>query len=121
MKNDAQNEKLNLYYAQDLFGTYTPHPQNPIKVNPKGARSAGGLFIENGKLIRPAQSCIPHYGSEIIFNEVITLNINEYEEKTISTFTANQIDKKYIGSHNISISENFVLLDGYYQSAARRL
>lgn len=35
------------------------------------ARSAGDIFVDNGKIVRPAQNCNGGYGVGLVFQEII--------------------------------------------------
>ena len=61
-------KKLYIYKSKDLFGNY-----NLIQVIENSRceeRGAGFIYIEEDKLIRPAQSCEGGYGREVIFYEL---------------------------------------------------
>ncbi|MBI5965079.1 MAG: hypothetical protein HY863_16485, partial [Chloroflexi bacterium] len=78
----APNVELFLFYADDLFsGKWTAHPKNPIVSDVKSARSAGSLFVKDGKLFRPSQDCSKGYGHGIDLNEVEVINEAEYRER----------------------------------------
>jgi len=65
---------LHLYYSKDLLHEpFQPHPMNPLITDVRGARPAGALFIQEGKLIRPAQCCAPRYGYGIYFYKEIKI------------------------------------------------
>ena len=85
---------------------------NPIKTDVRSARSAGPIFIHNGKLIRPAQDCSKEYGAKIVLNEIKLINKTNYFEKKIS-FINPIIDSKYFdGIHTISSIGNYTAIDG---------
>ncbi len=48
------------------------------------ARSAGWLFDDGGRLIRPSQDCSLAYGYALVFSEVVKMTETEYEERVIS-------------------------------------
>lgn len=77
-------DELFLFVADRLTGPYLPHPANPIVSDVRRARPGGRLFERNGKLIRPAQDCAAHYGSALVFNEVLALSPTHYEERPLS-------------------------------------
>ena len=58
-----------------------PHSNNPVITNSNIGRNAGSIFKENGKVYKPSQ--INHdgvYGKGLNLNEIIKLNLDEYEE-----------------------------------------
>jgi len=106
------NENLFLWYSKNLFSGWTEHMLNPIKTDVRSARSAGPIFIHNGKLIRPAQDCSKEYGAKIVLNEIKLINKTNYFEKKIS-FINPIIDSKYFdGIHTISSIGNYTAIDG---------
>ena len=63
---------LMLFYADALDGTWTSHPQNPISMDVRNARSAGSIFSEDDRI--PAhQDCSRTYGYGFTLFEIITL------------------------------------------------
>ena len=79
------NNILNLYYSDELFGEWKPHLMNPIvKFNKKIARPAGRVIKHNGRLYRFAQDDYPRYGIQVFAFEIIELTENTYKEKMVS-------------------------------------
>lgn len=60
----------------------------------KQYRSAGHIFEEDGKLIRPCQDCEERYGGGLIFYE-----LDGFKHKEISRFTP---DKPFTGCHTFN-------------------
>ncbi len=105
------NENLCIFYAEDLFGKWKAHKQNPVKSDIRSSRMAGPLFFWKKQLIRPAQNCEGTYGKEIILNKIKSLSIENFKEKSISTFATNEKSEYKEGMHTISASEKFVVID----------
>jgi hypothetical protein len=78
------SDELFLFMSERLEGPYRPHPGNPIVSDVRRSRPAGQLFLKEGKLIRPAQCCVPVYGAATVFNQVTTLSPTHYSERPIS-------------------------------------
>jgi hypothetical protein len=74
-------DELHLFRAERLQGPWHPHRANPVKADVRGARSAGHLFLRDGRLYRPAQICAPLYGSGLAIHEVLELSPNGYLER----------------------------------------
>jgi hypothetical protein len=74
------HDELFLFGADSLTGEWKPHPRNPVKSDARGARPAGKLYVQDGKLYRPAQICAPLYGSGIAINQVTRLDAKGFEE-----------------------------------------
>ncbi|MEA3105007.1 MAG: hypothetical protein QOF74_9247 [Caballeronia mineralivorans] len=85
-KGGSNWDELSIFYADDPFGEWTPHPMNPVVSDCSTARMAGNLFTDHeNRLIRPAQDCEREYGAAIRFNEVVVLSKTAYEERVVST------------------------------------
>jgi hypothetical protein len=73
-------DSLSLFWADDLFGPWLPHPANPVLVDAAGARQAGQFFLQEGQLWRPVQDCRAGYGRALGLAEVTLLNGQEYAQ-----------------------------------------
>lgn len=74
-------ETLCLFYADDLLSReWTPHPLNPVVTDTRHARPAGHLLRQGERLFRPAQDCSNTYGHALVFREIKTLTVDDYEE-----------------------------------------
>jgi hypothetical protein len=73
--------QLHLFSAPDpLSGQWTPHGQNPLRIDPEFARN-GGLLREGERLFRVAQaSAFSAYGSSINICEIQNLSAQRYNE-----------------------------------------
>jgi len=49
--------------ADELAGPWRPHSGNPVLVDARSGRPAGGIYRHGGALWRPAQYCIDGYGA----------------------------------------------------------
>lgn len=78
------SDELFLFVADALEGPYRPHPANPLVADVRSARPAGQLFMQDGRLYRPAQCCAPVYGAAVVFNEVLELSPERYRERQVS-------------------------------------
>ena len=58
----SYHDALCLWSAPDFRGPYTPHPANPVLIDPATARPAGRIVERGGQLIRPVQDCATGYG-----------------------------------------------------------
>jgi methionyl-tRNA formyltransferase len=84
--NDTDSEqRLNLYFSNDLFAGFALHPKSPIVLDPRNSRMAGPLQIQGTNIYRFAQNCSERYGSKIQVNRVITLSPVEYSETDVGT------------------------------------
>ncbi|MFX1384036.1 MAG: hypothetical protein ACFFBP_16485 [Promethearchaeota archaeon] len=106
------NTNLILYYSDNLFGPWSAHPLNPVKIDIRSSRPAGNLFLYNGRLIRPAQDCSQEYGQRIILNEILKLTTTEFKERMIKSVKLEEREKFNKGIHTISSFNNSTLIDG---------
>jgi hypothetical protein len=74
---------LYIWHAPDLFGPWTPHGVNPVKIDVRSARPAGPFFEHDGQLYRPAQDCSRTYGGALRINRVEKLTELEFEETVV--------------------------------------
>ncbi|WP_226063974.1 glucosamine inositolphosphorylceramide transferase family protein [Kaistella polysaccharea] len=103
------NERLNLYYSDDLFSDHwVSHPQNPIIIDKAKARNAGKIMKENEEYIRVAQDCKDGYGQNISKNRITELSEKIYtEEKLPTTWDF----EKYNGFHTINVDGDITVID----------
>lgn len=103
--------ELYLFYSTDfLSNEWIKHPQNPIVSDIRYERGAGSIFVNNGKLYRPSQDCSGTYGRAVNFNEIVTLNTEDYKEIMTSRIEPFW-DNTLIGTHTFNLAENFVVVD----------
>lgn len=81
----ADNNVLNLYFSNDLFDAWQPHPKNPIvKGNKHFSRPSGRVILYNDKLIRLTQDDDPRYGLQVFAFEITELSETSYSERLAS-------------------------------------
>jgi hypothetical protein len=117
MENEGSStyDELYLFYADSLVtDKWTEHPLNPIVSDVRKARPAGNIFIHKGKIIRPAQNCSEHYGYGITMNEILVLNEEEYQEKSIESIEPNW-DENAISIHTFNHVEGLTFIDAKYR------
>lgn len=79
------NGTLRLFYADNLTGPWTEHPESPIVMNNEHtARPGGRVLPYNNALIRFAQDDAPTYGNQVHAFEITTLTKELYEEHEIT-------------------------------------
>lgn len=85
LQNDGAwgNEKLYAWHSEALDGPWAPHPLNPLKCDIGAARSAGNVFVLEGRLYRPSQDCSRTYGGAVVINEITRLSATEFEEHRV--------------------------------------
>jgi len=106
------NTSLYAFYASGLHETFTPHKNNPIKIDVRSARPAGTPFFDGENLIRPAQDCSETYGGRVVLNRILVLNPFEFKEEAVG-FLEPQNNSKYSqGLHTLAGAGDFTLIDG---------
>jgi hypothetical protein len=100
-----------LFWADSLGGRWHLHPKSPISSSVKSSRSAGNLFYQNGRLLRPTQDCSVRYGYGITINEVTRLTSTEFEERRVD-FIAPSWRKGLLGTHTLNSSGLIEVVDG---------
>jgi hypothetical protein len=79
-----ENQVLELFYADSLFGPWQRHPMSPlIKNNNRWARLGGRIVFVDNKPIRFTQDCYPRYGTRIRAFEVSVLTASDYSEREL--------------------------------------
>ena len=105
------SDLLYLWSADGPLGPWEPHPRNPVVADARRARPAGALFVEGGRLIRPAQDCSGSYGRAVVLCEVERLSGDEYRERVVG-----RIDPSWsgglTGTHTLNRDGDVVVLDG---------
>lgn len=77
-----KHDELHAYYADTPLGPWLPHAANPVVADARFARPAGPVFTHLGKLLRPAQVCVPEYGRALSLRRIEKLTPTEYAEET---------------------------------------
>lgn len=106
------NDRLFAWHAPDLRGQWQPHAANPLKLDIRGARPAGRPFYQDGQLIRPAQDCSRHYGGGVVFNRVVKLTIDEFEEERRGILRPDPKGQYPAGLHTINAIGDQTIVDG---------
>jgi hypothetical protein len=101
---------LYIWYADDLFGTWTQHVRNPVKIDARSARPAGPFFEHEGALYRPAQDCSRSYGGAVRINRIDKLTATDFEETVVGTIRPPR--RGYTrGLHTICAAGDWCLVD----------
>ena len=111
-KKGSTNTDLNIWYSENIFGTYRPHANNPVKTDIQSARPAGTLFIHNGELYRPAQNCSGTYGGSISINRVTSITTTEFKEELCNSVKPYGHHKWKKGLHTLCSAGEYTLIDG---------
>lgn len=124
IKESNGNKQCNIQYvykADFLKGPYSL--VQTIENKRREERGAGAIFINNGKIIRPAQSCEIDYGESVVFYE-LKCNDKVWIENVIGRLNPNKKDNNYnLRLHTYNRYENIIVVDGYdyFESKSRLL
>jgi hypothetical protein len=110
------NEELHVFHATSPRGPWHPHPANPVVSDVSSSRPAGALFLEGGKLVRPAQDCALRYGHAVTFREVLALSESEYRERPLGRLGPEWCAGNR-GTHTYARTPTFEAIDGHVQLA----
>lgn len=81
---NSGNETLRLFYATQLKGQWTEHPQSPVvEKDLNTARPAGRPFMYEEELYRVGQDCAPTYGNKVHAFRITALSTTEYAEEMV--------------------------------------
>jgi len=109
--DDGPWEKLFIWHADDLTGSWRPHRANPVKIDRRSSRPAGTPFLHEGTLYRPAQDCSKSYGQSVVINRIRRLTTEEFEEEEVAYVKPFQ--PPYLeGLHTLSSIDGMTLIDG---------
>jgi len=115
LKGVDSNKKLYIYFSDNLFGHFTPHPKNPVKNSVTDSRPAGKFIEVDGVLYRPAQNCEKEYGESITINKVKILSETDFEEEpymVISPDNLNLKNDRIFTIHTINVIDDLIVVDG---------
>lgn len=106
-KIPTQNgNELTIYESTDKMGNYSP--AQAITFADNTARSAGDIFVDNNRIIRPAQNCNGGYGVGLVFQEVTKDKNGKFIIKEL--FRQYPL-KGYIGMHTYNQYKDYVIVD----------
>jgi hypothetical protein len=117
LKNNSPNEKLFIYYSDELTGTYKAHTLNPVKTNPAGSRPAGQFIIKNDVLYRPAQHSVNWYGEKIDWFKISKLTPSSFVEELVGEISPQQSWTHNKGLHTFSKSSEIMVVDAKKRSS----
>lgn len=106
------NDELHLFQADDLLGDWHAHHRNPVKSDARCARPAGRLYWRDGALFRPAQICVPDYGSGLSINRVMRLSSRDYAERQVERILP-AANSGLLGIHTINRAGDLTVVDAW--------
>jgi hypothetical protein len=118
LKDDLPNEKLHIYYSDELTGEYKAHKLNPVKVDPAGSRPGGQFIIKNDVLYRPAQHSVAWYGEKIDWFKVVNLTPTSFNEEFIGDVKPHNMWEHNEGLHTFSQTSKIMVIDAKKRSSS---
>lgn len=121
-------DSLFLFYADDLTGPWTEHPESPVVSGDKKISRPGGRVLNyNDEFYRFAQDDAVTYGKAVNGFKITKLSATEYKEMQLEQnpiLTAAEKGWNSKGMHQyepIKVSDNkwIVIADGVYQKIVR--
>jgi hypothetical protein len=116
--DSSRCDQLCLFYADKPYGPWKPHRQNPVKIDVRSSRSAGGLFRRGAKLMRPSQDCSSSYGGALTLCEVTRLSTREYAEVEVEKLLPSWLPSNRC-FHTLSSSRGLEVIDGRMAAGAK--
>lgn len=77
-----KHDELHAFHAETPLGPWQAHAANPVVADARFARPAGPVFMHEGRLLRPAQVCVPEYGHALSLQCIDRLTPDDYAEHT---------------------------------------
>lgn len=74
---------LNLYRADSLTGSWTPHAAKPVLIDARFSRPAGAFIQHGGHTLRPVQDCSQRYGGAVTFCRLDALGEQEFGQTPV--------------------------------------
>ena len=107
----ALNRDLFVFWADTpLTDQWHPHPANPVVRGFQSARPAGRVFELGGKLFRPSQDCLVRYGHSLRINEIVRLDVKQYQERLVTEVSPGW-EANICANHHIDWQEGTVVMD----------
>jgi hypothetical protein len=111
-RGDFRSE-LYLFSAESpLSDTWTPHPKNPIKIDPAGGRNAG-LLRDGHRLFRAGQvQGFDRYGEGIRLFEIVSLSPQDYCERLVTEIRP-EFRRGLLGTHHLASTGKVTVVDSH--------
>jgi hypothetical protein len=106
------DETLMAYHTDNpLTGDWAPHPLNPLVRDFGRGRPAGRVQrLADGRLLRPSQDCLRHYGDGLNINAIELLTTDEYREQRLWHKTGEEAGG-WAGLHHLDWHQGLLVMD----------
>jgi hypothetical protein len=103
---------LHVAWADRITGPWTPHPGNPVRLDPSSSRPGGTPIVVDGKLVLPMQDCRRTYGGAIRALRITTLALDRFEAQADEPITPPPgFGRLTDGLHTLSAAGPVTLID----------
>lgn len=110
VRGTTEAAALHIYSASTPIGPWTPHRRNPVKIDVRGARPGGRVFIAGGRYYRVAQDGAPSYGSGLRVFIIDHLDDNAFRETEVSRIIP-RWRPGLVGVHTLNASGGLTVVD----------
>ncbi len=97
-----------LLQSTTLTSGWSLHPAAVLSTELNGIRSAGPLFRDAGRLIRPVQGVVHGYGTGLELREVTALTSDQFSERSLAQLP---IQQGYAGGHSYTRAGEWEAID----------
>jgi len=106
--------ELHVFYATEpVTDAWTPHPQNPVIVDPNRARN-GGLLFKGAEIYRVSQrQGFDAYGQSAAIHRITALTPSTYQEEVVATIEP-EFFPQIKGTHHLHSDGQFTVFDYQY-------
>lgn len=127
---EDRNDTLRLFYADQLLGPWTEHPESPIiEGDAHIARPGGRMILYNGQIVRYTQDDDPDYGNQLRAFFVTELTPVRYQEREIKENPVlkgsgsgwNAHGMHHTDPHRLAENQWLAAVDGYRKGVMFRL
>lgn len=111
-KQDGVHHNLKIFYAEELFGEWHPHPKNPVKTDIRSARPAGSMFHHQGSIFRPSMDYSEKIEGRITINKIKKLSTTDFSEEAyclVNPFPETFFSDKV---HTLCEAGDYTIVDG---------
>lgn len=118
----GSDHRLLAYHAPDPLGPWTPHANNPVKVDARSSRPAGTPFVHQGVMYRPAQDVTHPGGVRVAITRIVELSETRFAEEVVRHVGPIEVGAYRDGVHTLAAVGNCTVLDAKrYRLAPRGL
>ncbi len=107
---------LHAAFAERLTGPWTPHPGNPVRLDPSSSRPGGTPVAVDGALVLPVQDCRRTYGGAIRALRIHVLSPERFEATADEPIRPPESFAPYVkGLHTLASAGGVTLIDAKRQ------